>query len=199
MQDLLRSVRSGPAQRLAPARSSCCEALPRSPIPNAACIRPGGGRPQEFHEDIERAALSANGSEDLIPDQVGNSSAILTSPHKTEAQEQAEEGTSVSAGDAQSGARGGGEARHRPLSEARLPNPQFGAKAVKPADEHVRVYDTNCRTSTGAPKWSSAGLADQAGARSPHQGGLSPRRPTPSLWPSTAATRPSAANGSTWC
>lgn len=46
---------------------------------------------KEIHDDIDRAVLSAYGWADLIPDLVGKPGATLPSPHKTDAQEKAEE------------------------------------------------------------------------------------------------------------
>lgn len=113
---------------------------------------------KEIHDDIDRAVLTAYGWEDLIPELVGKPGATLPSPHKSEAQERAEEELLT---------RLVGLNHERAAEEKRglvrwlRPDyqiPRLGAKAPKPKDEHVGVLDVGLPDTAERPKWPSDGL-----------------------------------------
>ncbi|MCO5072539.1 MAG: class I SAM-dependent DNA methyltransferase, partial [Rhizobiaceae bacterium] len=113
---------------------------------------------KEIHDDIDRAVLTAYGWEDLIPALVGKPGATLPSPHKTEAQEQAEEELLT---------RLVALNQERAVEEKRgivrwlRPDyqiPKLGAKAPKPEGEHTGVLDIELPDLAERPKWPSDGL-----------------------------------------
>lgn len=113
---------------------------------------------KEIHDDIDRAVLTAYGWEDLIPELVGKPGATLPSPHKTEAQEQAEEEllTRLVALNQQRAAE-----EKRGLVCWLRPDyqiPKLGVKAPKPEDEHVGTLDIELPDIADRPKWPSDGL-----------------------------------------
>lgn len=113
---------------------------------------------KEIHDDIDRTVLAAYGWQDLIPDLVGRPGATLPSPHKTEAQEQAEEEllTRLVA------------LNHERVAEEKRgvvrwlrPDyqiPKLGVKAPKMEDEHVGMLDVELPNTAERPKWPSDGL-----------------------------------------
>lgn len=113
---------------------------------------------KEIHDDIDRTVLAAFSWEDLIPELVGKPGATLPSPHKTEAQERAEEEllTRLVA------------LNHERVVEERRglvrwlrPDyqiPKLGVKAPKREDEHVGTLDVEMPDITERPKWPSDGL-----------------------------------------
>jgi hypothetical protein len=113
---------------------------------------------KEIHDDIDRAALTAYGWEDLIPALVSKPGATLPSPHKSEAQEQAEEellSRLVALNHERTVEERRGIVRWlRPDYQI----PKLGPKAPKPAEEHVGVFDIELPDIDGRPKWPSDGL-----------------------------------------
>lgn len=113
---------------------------------------------REIHDDIDRAVFTAYGWEDLIPRLVGKPGATLPSPHKTPDQEAAEEEL-LSRLVALNLERAAEEKRGlvrwlRPDYQI----PKLGAKAPKPADEHVGELDIVLPAISERPKWPKDGL-----------------------------------------
>lgn len=113
---------------------------------------------KEIHDDIDRAVLSAYGWEDLIPELVGKPGATLPSPHKSAAQEEAEEEllTRLVALNQERAAE-----EKRGLVRWLRPDyqiPKLGMKAPKPADEHIGSFDIELPDIDKRPKWPSDGL-----------------------------------------
>lgn len=113
---------------------------------------------KEIHDDIDRTVLAAYGWEDLIPELVGKPGATLPSPHKTEAQEQAEEKllTRLVALNHERVAE-----EKRGLVRWLRPDyqiPKLGVKAPKLEDEHVGMLDVELPDTAERPKWPSDGL-----------------------------------------
>ncbi len=113
---------------------------------------------KEIHDDIDRAVLTAYGWQDLIPELVGKPGATLPSPHKTEAQERAEEdllSRLVALNQERAAEEKQGLVRWlRPEYQI----PKLGAKAPKPEAEHVGVLDIVAPDAGKRPKWPSDGL-----------------------------------------
>lgn len=113
---------------------------------------------KEIHDDIDRAVLTAYGWDDLIPELVGKPGATLPSPHKTEAQEKAEEellSRLVALNQERAAEEKKGIVRWlRPDYQI----PKLGVKAPKPEGEHVGVLDIELPASAERPKWPSDGL-----------------------------------------
>ncbi len=114
---------------------------------------------KEIHDDIDRAVLTAYGWEDLIPRLVGKPGATLPSPYKTADQEAAEEEllTRLVALNQERAAE-----EKRGLVRWLRPDyqiPKLGAKAPRPADEHVGELDIVVPDAgAGKPKWPADGL-----------------------------------------
>jgi hypothetical protein len=113
---------------------------------------------KEIHDDIDRATLTAFGWDDLISELVGLPGATLPSSYKTQSQEQAEEELLF---------RLVALNRERAAEERRglvrwlrpeYQIPKLAAKAPKPAEEHVGVFDLELPTIDGGSKWPSDGL-----------------------------------------
>lgn len=113
---------------------------------------------KEIHDDIDRAVLTAYGWDDLIPELVGKPGATLPSPHKSEAQERAEEellSRLVALNQERAAEEKKGVVRWlRPDYQI----PKLGAKAPKPEGEHVGVLDIELPATAERPKWPSDGL-----------------------------------------
>ncbi len=113
---------------------------------------------KEIHDDIDRAVLSAYGWEDLIPELVGKPGATLPSPHKSAAQEEAEEELLtrlVTLNQARVAEEKRGLVRWlRPDYQI----PKLGVMAPKPADEHIGSFDIELPATEKRPKWPSDGL-----------------------------------------
>jgi hypothetical protein len=113
---------------------------------------------REIHDDIDRAVLTAYGWDDLIPQLVGKVGATLPSPHKTEAQERAEEEllTRLVALNQQRAAeeKKGTVQWLRPAYQI----PKLGTKAPTVTSEHVGVLDIELPANVERPKWPSDGL-----------------------------------------
>lgn len=113
---------------------------------------------KEIHDDIDRAVLTAYGWDDLIPELVGKPGATLPSPHKSEAQERAEEellSRLVALNQERAAEEKRGIVRWlRPDYQI----PKLGVKAPKPEGEHVGVLDIELPASADRPKWPSDGL-----------------------------------------
>lgn len=113
---------------------------------------------REIHDDIDRAVLAAYGWEDLISELVGKPGATLPSPHKSQAQERAEEEllTRLVALNQERVAE-----EKRGLIHWLRPDYQvskLGVKAPKPEDEHVGTLDIELPDIAERPKWPSDGL-----------------------------------------
>jgi hypothetical protein len=114
---------------------------------------------KEIHDDIDRAVFTAYGWEDLIPRLVGKPGATLPSPHKSADQEAAEEEllTRLVALNQERAAE-----EKRGLVRWLRPDyqiPKLGAKAPKPAEEHVGELDIIVpEAAIGLPKWPKDGL-----------------------------------------
>ncbi|WP_425449933.1 class I SAM-dependent DNA methyltransferase [Virgifigura deserti] len=113
---------------------------------------------KEIHDDIDRAVLTAYGWADLIPELVGKPGATLPSPHKTEAQEQAEEEllTRLVALNQERAAE-----EKRGLVRWLRPDyqiPKLGVKLPKSEAEHVGVLDIELPDIAERPKWPADGL-----------------------------------------
>jgi hypothetical protein len=114
---------------------------------------------KEIHDDIDRAVFTAYGWEDLIPRLVGKPGATLPSPHKSADQEAAEEKllTRLVALNQERAAE-----EKRGLVRWLRPDyqiPKLGAKAPKPAEEHVGELDIIVpEAAIGLPKWPKDGL-----------------------------------------
>jgi len=113
---------------------------------------------KDIHDDIDRAVLTAYGWEDLIPELVGKPGATLPSPHKSEAQEGAEEEL-LSRLVALNHERAAEEKRGivrwlRPDYQI----PKLGPKAPKPKDEHVGALDIELPATADRLKWPADGL-----------------------------------------
>lgn len=113
---------------------------------------------KEIHDDIDRATLTAYGWQDLIPELVGKPGATLPSPHKSEAQEQAEEellSRLVALNQERAAEEKRGIVRWlRPDYQI----PKLGPKAPKPAEEHIGVLDIELPDVTEKPRWPTDGL-----------------------------------------
>ncbi|MBN9249090.1 MAG: class I SAM-dependent DNA methyltransferase [Mesorhizobium sp.] len=113
---------------------------------------------KEIHDDIDRAVLAAYGWDDLILELVGKPGATLPSPHKSEAQEKAEEELLtrlVALNQERAAEEKRGVVRWlRPDYQI----PKLGAKAPKPADEHVGSFDIELPDADKRPKWPTDGL-----------------------------------------
>lgn len=113
---------------------------------------------KEIHDDIDRAVLTAYGWDDLIPELVGKPGATLSSTHKNEAQEKAEEellSRLVALNQERAAEEKRGVVRWlRPDYQI----PKLGAKAPKPEGEHVGVLDIDLPATAERPKWPSDGL-----------------------------------------
>lgn len=113
---------------------------------------------KEIHDDIDRAVLTAYGWDDLIPELVGKPGATLPSPHKSEAQERAEDellSRLVALNQERAAEEKRGIVRWlRPDYQI----PKLGAKAPKPEGEHVGVLDIELPATSERPKWPSDGL-----------------------------------------
>lgn len=113
---------------------------------------------KEIHDDIDRAVLTAYGWDDLIPELVGKPGATLPSPHKSEAQERAEEellSRLVALNQERAAEEKRGLVRWlRPDYQI----PKLGVKAPKPEGEHVGVLDIELPATAERPKWPSDGL-----------------------------------------
>jgi len=113
---------------------------------------------KEIHDDIDRAVLTAYGWDDLIPELVGKPGATLPSPHKSDAQERAEEellSRLVALNQERAAEEKRGVVRWlRPDYQI----PKLGAKAPKPEGEHVGVLDIELPATAERPKWPSDGL-----------------------------------------
>lgn len=110
---------------------------------------------KEIHDDIDRAALSAYGWEDLIPALVGKPGATLPSDHKSDAQEAAEEtllGRLVALNHARAEEEKRGVVRWlRPdYQKAKL-----GIKVAKPVSGEL---DLEIAEGEAKPKWPADGL-----------------------------------------
>ncbi len=113
---------------------------------------------KEIHDDIDRAVLAAYGWDDLIPDLVGKPGATLPSPHKSKAQERAEEEL-LSRLVALNRERAAEEKRGvvrwlRPDYQI----PKLGANAPRAVGEHVGTLDIDLPASAERPKWPADGL-----------------------------------------
>jgi hypothetical protein len=113
---------------------------------------------KEIHDDIDRAVLAAYGWDDLIPELVGKPGSTTPSPHKTEAQERAEEELMtrlVALNQERAADEKRGIVRWlRPDYQI----PKLGPKAPKPKGEYVGVLDIELPDATRHPKWPSDGL-----------------------------------------
>lgn len=113
---------------------------------------------KEIHDDIDRAVLAAYDWQDLIPELVGKPGATRPSPHKTEAQERAEEellSRLVALNQERAAEEKRGLVRWlRPDYQI----PKLGAKAPKPEAEHVGVLNIVVPEAGKRPKWPSDGL-----------------------------------------
>lgn len=113
---------------------------------------------KEIHDEIDRAVLTAYGWEDLIPALIGKPGATLPSPHKTQAQEQAEEEllTRLVALNHERAAE-----EKRGLVHWLRPDyqiPKLGVKAPKVEGEHVGMLDIIVPGVSDKLKWPSDGL-----------------------------------------
>lgn len=126
---------------------------------------------KEIHDDIDRAVLTAYGWEDLILALVGKPGATLPSPHKTEAQERAEEELLT---------------RHVALNLERAAEekrglvrwlrpdyqiPKLGPKAPNGRDEHVGELDIEIPSVTDRLPWPTDGLEQIRVVRRPTRQG----------------------------
>lgn len=113
---------------------------------------------KEIHDDIDRAVLTAYGWDDLIPELVGKPGATLPSPHKTEAQERAEEellSRLVTLNQERAAEEKKGIVRWlRPDYQI----PKLGMKAPKAEGEYVGTLDIEMPVTSERPKWPSDGL-----------------------------------------
>jgi hypothetical protein len=113
---------------------------------------------KELHDDIDRAVLTSYGWTDLIPALVGKPGATLSSLHKTNAQEKAEEELLT---------RLVALNHERAVEEKRgvvrwlrsdYQIPKLGVKAPKPKSEHVGMLDVELPDVAERPKWPTDGL-----------------------------------------
>lgn len=113
---------------------------------------------KEIHDDIDGVVLAAYGWDDLISDLVGRPGATLPSPHKSDAQERAEEellSRLVTLNQERAAEEKRGLVRWlRPDYQI----PKLGVKAPKPEGEHVGVLDIELPATAERPKWPSDGL-----------------------------------------
>ncbi|WP_258052028.1 DNA methyltransferase [Mesorhizobium sp. INR15] len=79
---------------------------------------------KDIHDEIDRTVLAAYGWEDLTPSLLGRPGATVPSVHKSEETATDGRGNVVSPRRPEFKAGRGREARHRPVAEARLPNPK---------------------------------------------------------------------------
>lgn len=113
---------------------------------------------KEIHDDIDRATFAAYGWNDLIPELVGKPGATLPSPHKSDAQERAEEellSRLVALNQERAAEEKRGLVRWlRPDYQV----PKLGAKAPKPAEEQAALDVVVPEPAAGKPKWPADGL-----------------------------------------
>jgi hypothetical protein len=111
-----------------------------------------------IHDDIDRAALTAYGWEDLVPALVGRPGATLPLPDKRPEQGKAEEELLN-----RLIALNQERAAEEKLGVVRWLRPDYqiaklGVNAPKPADEHVGTFDIEFPDIVERPKWPTDGL-----------------------------------------